>query len=44
MADGPQSLIVVPEAAQKIPKKKAEIQMWAARRVANCEMLRTENR
>ena len=44
MADGPQSLIVVPEASQKVPKKKTEIQMWAARCVANCEMLRAENK
>lgn len=44
MADGPQSLIVVPEASQKVPKKKAEIQIWAARCVANCEMLRAENK
>ena len=43
LADGPQSLIVAPEASQKVPKKKAEIQMWAARCVANCEMLRTAN-
>jgi hypothetical protein len=44
MADGPQSLIVAPEASQKVPKKKTEIQMWAARCVANCEMLRAENK
>lgn len=44
MADGPQSLIVVPEASQKVPKKKAEIQMWAERCVANCAMLRAENK
>jgi len=44
MADGPQALIVVPEASQKVPKKKTEIQMWAARCVANCEMLRAENK
>jgi len=44
MADGPQSLIVVPEASQKVPKKKTEIQMWAVRCVANCEMLRAENK
>jgi hypothetical protein len=43
LADGPQSLIVTPEASQKVPKKKAEIQMWAARCVANCEMLRAAN-
>ena len=42
--DGPQSLVVLPEASQKVPKKKTEIQMWAARCVANCEMLRAENK
>jgi hypothetical protein len=39
LSDGPQSLIVVPEASEKVPKKKAEIQMWAAKCVANCELL-----
>jgi hypothetical protein len=43
MTDGPQSLIVVPEASQKVPKKKAEIQMWAARCVANCNLLASRN-
>jgi hypothetical protein len=38
-SDGPQSLIVVPEGSEKVPKKKAEIQMWAAKCVANCELL-----
>jgi hypothetical protein len=42
--DGPQSLIVVPEDSAKIPKKKAEIEMWAARCVANCELLKAENK
>jgi len=44
LADGPQSLIVVPEDSGKVPKKKAEIEMWAARCVANCNLLKAENR
>jgi hypothetical protein len=40
--DGPQSLIVVPEGSEKLPKKKAEIQMWAAKCVANCELLESK--
>jgi hypothetical protein len=44
LSDGPQSLIVVPEAREKVPKKKTEIQMWAAKCVANCELLRAENK
>ncbi len=39
--DGPQSLIVVPEAGQKVPHKKAEIEMLAARCVDHCEVLQT---
>lgn len=39
--DGPQSLIVVPEEAAKVPGKKAEIEMLAARCVANCGMLQS---
>jgi len=34
--DGPQSLIVVPEAASKVPHKKAEVEMQAVKCVANC--------
>src|SRR6267142_281451 len=41
--DGPQSLIVVPEEAASVPKKKAEIQMLAARCVANCGLLQSKN-
>jgi hypothetical protein len=44
VGDGPQSLIVVPEAGAKVPKKKTEITLFAARCVANCEMLRAENK
>jgi hypothetical protein len=40
--DGPQSLVVVPEAGTDVPrKKKAEIQMFAARCVANCALLQS---
>ena len=39
--DGPQSLVVVPEAGQKVPHKKAEILMFALRCIDNCEMLQT---
>ena len=41
--DGPQSLIVVPEETGKVPHKKAEIEMSAARCVTNCEMLQSKN-
>jgi len=41
--DGPQSLIVVPEEAARVPKKKAEIEMLAARCVANCGLLQSKN-
>jgi len=39
LSDGPQSLVVVPEQAERVPKKKAEIEMLAAKCVANCELL-----
>jgi hypothetical protein len=43
-ADGPQSLIVAPEVRANIPNhKKAEIEMQAARCLANCGMLETKN-
>lgn len=42
LADGPQSLIVAPEAGSDVPrKKKAEIEMLAARCVENCQVLQT---
>lgn len=42
LADGPQSLIVGPETGTEVPrKKKAEIQMLAARCVENCQLLQT---
>jgi hypothetical protein len=40
LGDGPQSLIVVPEPGAKVPKhKKAEVEMQAAKCVANCSLL-----
>ena len=43
VADGPQSLIVVPEAGARVPNhKKAEIEMLAARCVANCALLESK--
>ena len=42
LADGPQSLVVVPEAGTDVPrKKKAEIELLAARCVENCQVLQT---
>jgi len=41
--EGPQSLIVVPEAGEKVPRKKAEIEMFASRCVANCPVLESKN-
>ena len=41
VADGPQSLVVVPEAGTNIPgRKKAEVEMLAAKCVANCAVPR----
>jgi hypothetical protein len=37
-ADGPQSLIVVPEAGEKVPHKKAEVEFFAWKCVANCAL------
>lgn len=43
LEDGPQSLIVVPEASSRVPNhKKAEIEMLAARCVANCALLESK--
>ena len=40
LADGPQSLIVVPEPGARVPNhKKAEVEMQAAKCVANCSLL-----
>jgi hypothetical protein len=41
LADGPQSLIVAPEAGEKVPHKKAEVLMLAWRCVENCQLLQT---
>jgi hypothetical protein len=40
--NGPQSLIVVPESTKRVPHKKAEIEMLAARCVANCALLESK--
>jgi len=37
-ADGPQSLIVAPEATGNVPHKKAEIEFFASKCVANCSL------
>jgi hypothetical protein len=39
LADGPQSLVVVPESTAKVPRKKAEVWMSAVKCVANCAIL-----
>ena len=39
VADGPQSLIVVPEAGANIPHKKAEIEMQAVKCIENCQII-----
>jgi len=39
LADGRQSLVVVPESATKVPHKKAEIEMQAVECRANCGLL-----
>jgi hypothetical protein len=40
LGDGPQSLIVVPEAGMNVPNhKNAEIEMLAAKCVANCNLI-----
>lgn len=38
LQDGPQSLIVVPEAGEKVPHKKAEIEFFASKCTANCAL------
>ena len=37
-ADGPQSLIVVPEDIDKVPHKKTEVEFFASKCVANCAL------
>lgn len=41
LADGPQSLVVAPEAGERVPHKKAEVLMLAWRCVENCQLLQT---
>jgi len=41
LADGPQSLIVAPEATDRVPHKKAEIEMQFVKCVENCELLQS---
>lgn len=40
-ADGPQSLIVAPEDAGKVPHKKTEIEMQVVKCVDNCQLIET---
>ena len=42
LADGPQSLVVAPEAGGKVPHKNAEVLMLACRCVENCQLLQTQ--
>jgi hypothetical protein len=43
LGDGPQSLVVAPEAGTDVPHhKKAEIDMQAAQCVANCNLLQSK--
>jgi hypothetical protein len=43
LGDGPQSLVVAPEAGAKVPRhKKAEVEMQAAMCVANCQVLQSK--
>jgi hypothetical protein len=42
LADGPQSLIVVPEDTASIPHKKAEIEMQFVKCIANCQLLESK--
>jgi hypothetical protein len=42
LADGPQSLIVAPESTDRVPHKKAEIEMQFVKCVENCELLQSK--
>lgn len=42
LADGPQSLVVAPEAGEKVPHKKVEVSMLAWSCVENCQLLQTQ--
>jgi len=44
LADGPQSLIVAPESTERVPHKKAEIEMQFVKCVENCEFLQTNGK
>jgi hypothetical protein len=44
IADGPQSLLVTPEASSNAPHKKAEVQMLAVKCVANCQLIMQNGR
>jgi hypothetical protein len=39
IADGPQSLVVVPEPTSNVPHKKAEVEMQAVKCIANCQLI-----
>jgi len=41
-ADGPQSLIVVPEDTSRVPHKNAEIEMQFVKCISNCQMLESK--
>jgi hypothetical protein len=41
-ADGPQSLIVVPEDTSSVPHKKAEIEMQFVKCITNCQLLESK--
>src|SRR5262249_25424660 len=41
--DGPQSLVVVPEAGEKVPHKNPDIALFASKCVANCAVLDSKN-
>jgi hypothetical protein len=42
-ADGPQSLVVVPEAGEKVPHKNAEIEFFASKCIEHCALPLPEN-
>jgi hypothetical protein len=42
LADGPQSLIVAPESTDRVPHKKAEIEMQFVKCVENCALLQSK--
>ena len=42
LGDGPQSLIVAPESTDRVPHKKAEIEMQFVKCIANCVMLESK--